>query len=406
MQDLKPSSPSPVTIPASAHKMKRKMGLGQALLLPNNHTARDSEAQRRSSINIDQQQTQIFETPDSRQSSQIKQYTPQEVQENSVRIQQQQNMPIPEAHVTNNSPSIESEKDSFFDAAEEATSRAEIDKNLSDSISFDLAPPLPHPLLSSKHAEDVLQSPKPRVSFSDPLTIGFVKDLDMANSATQAATGRNQVDDLASPSLPAFESRSQKSRPASASSKPPTVLSPIKPFDPVKPAPRPPPRKRPVSQLGSTAPVPATPSPTLSPAPAKRLKSEEMQQRKAKLEAELKAKRERKAAIKKANDEEVSNRQEQQRLWAEEDAKRREEEARHKAAEEEAERRAAEEEAQRRAVEEEEARQAEEAFMAEMAALERENEMEDEDLESEIEKGERQRMEWEELMRARGLSEE
>jgi hypothetical protein len=32
--------------------------------------------------------------------------------------------------------------------------------------------------------------------------------------------------------------------------------------------------------------------------------------------------------------------------------------------------------------------------------------MEDEDLESEIEKGERQRMEWEELMRARGLSEE
>jgi hypothetical protein len=43
--------------------------------------------------------------------------------------------------------------------------------------------------------------------------------------------------------------------------------------------------------------------------------------------------------------------------------------------------------------------------MAEMEALERENEMEDEDLESEIEKGERQRTEWEELMRARGCSE-
>jgi hypothetical protein len=374
------------------------MGLGQALLLPDNQPARDPEARRNSSNNHRQQQAQIVQTSESRLSSQIQQSTPQKVQEDAVQTRPRHDMNIAEAYVTNNSPSVESEKDSLFDTASEGTSRVESNKKTNNNnVNLDLAPPLNHPLLSSKHADNVFHTPKPRVSFSDPLTIGSAKDLDMASSATRGAIDRHQVDDLVSPSLPAFESQSQKSRSALTTSKPPTLHPPMKPSDPALPAPRPPPHKRPVSQLDSTAPAPATPSPTLSPAPAKRLKSEEMQQRKAQLEAELKAKRERKAAVKKANDEEALNRQKQQQLWAEEDAKRREEEARRKAAEEEA---------QRRAAEEEEARQAEEVFMAEMAALERENEMEDEDLESEIEKGERQRMEWEDLMRARGFSEE
>jgi len=370
------------------------MGLGQALLLPDNQPTRDPEAQRKSSNNFRQQQAQIVQTSESQLSSLIQKSTPQKAQEDAVQTRPRHDMNIAEAYFMNNSPSVESEKDSLFDTASEGTSRVESDRKTNNNVNLDLAPPLNHPLLSSKHADNVLHTPKPRVSFSDPLTIGSAKDLDMTSSATRDAIDRHQLDDLASPSLPAFESQDQKSRSALTTSKSRTIQPPTKPSDPVLPAPRPLPRKRPVSQLDSTAPAPATPSPTLSPAPAKRLRSEEMQQRKAQLEAELKAKRERKAAIKKANDEEALNRQKQQQLWAEEDAKRREEEARRKAAEEEA---------QRRAVEEEEARQAEEVFMAEMAALERENEMEDEDLESEIEKGERQRMEWEDLMRARGF---
>ena len=320
--------------------------------------------------------------------------------------QQQQKRDTPEHRDMNMSPSVESEKDSLFGSVKEGDSRAENDKNASDSARFDLAPPMTHPLLSSKHADSLFQTPKPRVSFSDPLTIGSAKDLDVTSSMTHGAASKHQANDLASPSSPAFDPRTSTNKPSLASSRSPSAQPPTKPSDPLQPAVRPVPRKRPVSQLGSTSPVPTNPSTPTSPSSAKRLKSEEMQQRKAHLEAELKAKRERKAAVKKANDEEALNRQEQQRLWAEEDAKRREEDARRKAVEEEAKRREAEEEARRREAEEEEARKAEEAFLAEMEALERENEMEDEDLEGEIEKGERQRMEWEELMRARGYSED
>lgn len=309
--------------------------------------------------------------------------------------QHQENTDIPEHHDVNISP--ESEKDSLYWSANDTLSRAEDERNTNNNnINFDLAPPLMHPLLSSKHADTLFQTPKPRVSFSDPLTIGSAANLGVTSSSNHSAANKHQTDDLASPPLPAFDPRAPTNRPALASSKSPTAQPPTKPSNPVKPAVHPVSRKRPVSQLDPSALVPANSCPTTSPSTAKRLKSEEMQQRKARLEAELKAKRERKAAIKKSNDEEALNRQKQQQLWAEEDAKRREEEAR---------RREAEEEAKRRAAEEEEARKAEEAFMAEMEALERENEMEDVDLESEIEKGERQRVEWKELMRARGCSE-
>jgi hypothetical protein len=436
-----------------AHEKKKKMGLGQALLLPDNQPARDSTSNRNSSTNDHQRPPHIVGTSDPRQASQRQQPVVPEVKptalqrmtaltnEKKVQVrgddmrnvneqqrqqtsatkkgtpgqsifqksdqdvasrrdsvqlannQQQQNTDMPEPHNAHISPSAESEKDSVYEFAHETISRAENEQITSDSASFDLAPPLTHPLLSSKHADNLFQTPKPRVSFSDPLTIGSAQDLSTSGSITNGAASKHQVDDLASTSLPSFDPRTPTNRPALASSKSPTAQPPTKPSDPVKPAIHPVPRKRPVSQSDPTAPVPTNASTTTSPSTAKRLKSEEMQQRKARLEAELKAKRERKAAIKKANDEEELNRQQQQRLWAEEDARRREEEAR---------RREAEEEAKRRAAEKEEARKAEEAFMAEMEALERENEMEDEDLESEIEKGARQRLEWEELMRARG----
>jgi hypothetical protein len=432
-----------------SHEKKKKMGLGQALLLPDNQPAIDSTPKR---TNDHQHRPQIVGTSNPRQAQQaqqpnLRQDQPTALQRmtaltnekkaqargdtmrnvneqqhqqtsaanksplgqsifqksnqdildrrDSVQLandQQQQDTDMPEPHSVHVSPSVESEKDSVYEFAHETMPKAENERN-TDSASFDLAPPLTHPLLSSKHAENLFQTPKPRVSFSDPLTIGPAQGLSASDSIANGAASKHQVDDLASPSLPAFDPRTQTSKPPLASSKSPTAQPPTKPSDPVKPAVHPVPRKRPASQTDPTTPVPANPSSTTSPSTAKRLKSEEMQQRKARLEAELKAKRERKAAIKKANDEEELNRQQQQRLWAEEDARRREEEAR---------RREAEEEAKRRAAEEDEARKAEEAFLAEMEALERENEMEDEDLESEIEKGARQRMEWEELMRARG----
>ena len=426
------------------------MGLGQALVIPETQSTRNSASQSKNSTNVPQQQPQIVGTPNSQRLSQTQQPTPQETQDDAVFItptplnekkaqvrndvmrdmdgqqhqqapamskgptqtmrqearrgidggrasvesandEQQQNIETREAYCANMSPSAESEKDSLFESTDEATLRAENYKT--NNVAFDHAPPLAHPLLSSKHADNVFQTPKPRVSFSDPLTIGSAKDLGTSDGTIHGASSKLEVDDLASPSLPVFESRSPRSRPALSSSNSPTAKSPTKASDHVKPAVQPPPRKRPVSQLEPAAAVPTTPSITEPPSTAKRFRSEEMQQRKAQLEADLKAKRERKAAIKKANDEEASNRQKQQRLWAEEDARRRAEEEKRR------------EEARRREMEEEEARKAEEAFLAEMAALERENQMEDEDLESEIEKGERQRREWEDLMRARGCSE-
>lgn len=429
------------------------MGLGQALHLPDNQPASDPTYQHTSPIHGHQDESHIVGTLDRKPSSQTQQPSLQGVQGSAVQRlaaltnekksqvrgdamcnmseqqqqqtlatrkghlvqqnvkqdivsrrdsvqlannQQQQNADLLQSHHVSTLPNVESEKDSLFESANQSTARAENEENASNNVNFDLAPPLMHPLLSSKHADNLFQTPKPRVSFSTPLTIGSAKDLSTSGSITHDAASKHSVDDLASPSLPGFGPRTPMERPALTPSKSPTAQPPTKPSDPVKPTVHPVSRKRPVSQLDATAPLPANPPTATSPSRAKRLKSEEMQQRKARLEAELKAKRERKAAIKKANDEEALNRQKQQRLWAEEDAKRREEEAR---------RRAAEEEAKRKAEGEEEARKAEEAFMAEMEALERENEMEDEDLESEIEKGERQRMEWEELMRARGCGE-
>lgn len=429
------------------HGKKKKLGLGQALFLPDNQPMKDSTSQRPSFFNDHQYQSHIAGTSDIRQTLQTQQPNLEEANDNaaqgmttfmnekqaqprsfamhntneqqhqqgpatrkdplrqsilqkatqdvvncrdSVQLtnsQQQQNENMSEYHDVRRSLSAESEKDSLFGSVEEGHSRAEDNKNNNNNFNFDFAPPLTHPLLSSTHADQLFQTSNRRVSFSDPLTIASAKDLDVPGSMTHNTTSKHQLDGMASPSLPAFEPRTPTNRLAPASTRSPTAQPPAKPSAPVQPAVLPVPRKRPVSQLDSTDPVLTNTSTPASPSVAKRLKIEEMQQRKARLEEELKAKRERKAAIKKANDEEALERQTQQRLWAEEDAKRREEDAK------------------RRAAEEEEARKAEEAFLAEMEALERENEMEDEDLESEIEKGERQRVEWEELMRERGYSE-
>ncbi|GAB7333908.1 hypothetical protein MBLNU13_g06021t3 [Cladosporium sp. NU13] len=444
MVSPKEISDSPSSSPPPAHEQKKKMGLGQALLLPDSQPARDSTSKHTSPVNDHQHQPHTVGTTVRRPTSQtqlpsirgiqdtalqrmtalanekkaqvrsdaVRNMSEQQrqqasaarnghlVQQNgkqdiigrrdSVQLnntQQQQKADMLQNDDVNMSLSVEREKDSLFESAREITIIAGNEKNASTNFNFDLAPPLTHPLLSSKHADNLFPTPKPQVSFTEPLIFSSAKDLSTSGSMAYDAASKHQIDDLATPSLPAFGSRSPTDRPAVTLSKSPTAQPQTKPSHPVKPTVHPVPRKRPVPQLDLTAPVPADPFTETSPSSAKRLKSEEMQQRKARLEAELKAKRERKAAIKKANDEEELNRQKQQRLWAEEDAKRREEEAR------------------RREAEEEEARKAEEVFMAEMEALERENELEDEDLESEIEKGERQRMEWEELMKARGCSE-
>jgi colicin import membrane protein len=89
---------------------------------------------------------------------------------------------------------------------------------------------------------------------------------------------------------------------------------------------------------------------------------EELAQKKALLQAEVQAKRDRRVAEQKKLEDGKRQHEAQQKLWAEREAKRREEEQKIKDAEEE------------------EERMAEEAMAAEMEALERENEAEDEEM--------------------------
>lgn len=501
-------SPSPPPAP----EVKKKMGLGQALILPGSQPARDSGSQRSSSGDHQQQQHHVNGTPDAMPLSWTPPPTSQEVRETATCLmaaltdeektrlrneamrsmneqqrqqatamnkdpllqhmmqkvrqdimsrgisagQHQQNTQFANVNGTNMSSSVESEKDRLFGSPDKTKVKVEFDdEKPSDSANFDLAPPLEHPIFSSKHVDttSVFQTPKNRVTFSDPLTIGSAKELGSTMHAGK------QVDDLAPPPSPLFEPQTSASKSSQASStsptpqpanpiksalhlppckrpisqlnptnavpsSPPPAKRPISQLNPTNAAPAsastsasPTPAKRPISQLNPTNAVPASaststsPTPakrpisqldpadsapastsaSMSPSPAKRLRNDEMLQRKARLEAEIRAKREHKAAIKKANEEQAAHRQRQEQLWVEEDAKRRAEEE--------------EEERRRIAEEEEEARKADEAFAAEMEALERENDMEGDDVDREIEEGERQRAKWEERMRARGFSE-
>jgi hypothetical protein len=352
-------SPSPVPPPAPALGMKRSMGLGQALLLPGSQRARESPQFQRAGSNNDSERDSLFGSAD-------------------------------EAMPKTGSDKKANDKTSNNNADLEHTPsmmRSSLFTKCDDAAS-------PFKAASPSKVASPSQAASPRVTFSEPLVTGSTKDPEGTGNSFADDDSGFQFDDVAAPLLPAFESHTPATMPAMGTINSTTVHPPTKTLDLIK---RDaierqrhlPPHKRPASHLDSNTPTRSSLSATASPSPypAKRLRNEEIQQRKARLEAELKAKRERKAAIQKKALDEENNRREQQRLWAEEDAKRR--------AEEEEQRRAAEEE--------EEARKADELLIAEMEALERENEMEDEEFERAVEESEKQRMEWEELVRAREM---
>jgi hypothetical protein len=289
----------------------------------------------------------------------------------------------------------ESDRDSLFGSADEAFSKPDSDRKASDKTTnnnadFEHTPTVKRSSLVSKRddAASPFQTAEHHVTFSNPLITSPAKDLQGIDNSFADTDNGFQFDDAPAPSLPAFESQTPTDRATAGTNASPTAQPPINPLDPTKPSLHPPLSKRPASHLDSDTPTRARLSKTASPSPspAKRVRSEEIQQRKARLEAELKAKRERKAAIQKKALDEENYRREQQWLWAEADAKR-----------------LAEEEEQRRAAEEEEARRADELLIAEMEALERENEMEDEEFERAVKESEKQRMEWEEVVRAREM---
>jgi hypothetical protein len=334
-------TPSPELPPASALGTKRSMGLGQVLRLPGSQRARDSLGFQRAGSNN------------------------------------------------------ESDRDSLFESADEAMPKTDSDKKANDKTAnndgdFEHIPTTKRssPVPKRDDAASPLQTAGHHVSFSNPLITGPTKDLQGTDSSFADLDNGFQFDDVATPSSSAFESQTPTDRATVGTSASPTVQPPNQRHDSTKSSLYPPPHKRPASHFDSGTPTRASLSKTASPSlsPAKRVRSEEIQQRKARLEAELKAKRERKAAIQKKALDEENNRREQQRLWAEADAKR-----------------LAEEEEQRRAAEEEEARRADELLIAEMEALERENEMEDEEFERAVKESEKQRMEWEEVVRAREM---
>lgn len=194
----------------------------------------------------------------------------------------------------------------------------------------------------------------------------------------------HKVDDLASPFLANSPPRTVKSKPIPMPL--PPVESPLKRTQAASPASQKPPTKRTIADanLGSflkhsekPSTVSQTPptkrtisgavadgssSPSSSTPPAKRPRLEELAQKKARLQAEVQAKRDRRVAEQKKLEEGKRQHEAQQRLCAEREAKRLEEEQKLKAEEEEEERRE------------------EEALAAEMEALERENEAEDEEM--------------------------
>jgi hypothetical protein len=239
------------------------------------------------------------------------------------------------------------------------------------------------------------QMKKARVSFADPLEM-----LNSSGQPMQKPSEEHKFDDLAAPSLPNMAPRTVKSRPiprplpsmgspitqlgasspASQKSLNKRTISDVNEGSPMRqskappstpPLPsatpaaaQPPSPARIMTNAGSASPTSPASSPTSPPAPtsAKRPRLEELAQKKARLQAEVQAKRDRRVAEQKKLEDGKRQHEAQQKLWAEREAKRREEEQKIKDAEEE------------------EERMAEEAMAAEMEALERENEAEDEEM--------------------------
>lgn len=264
------------------------------------------------------------------------------------------------------------EKRSILDTTRLPSSESATTRKSNHYAPFENASPTP-PRLNHNDRPHSSQHSRPRVSFSDPLTVDAAGNRGAAGNLVASSLDEYYVDDLVLPSLPAITSQHATTRPEPRTSR----RSPCIPPKHVEP----PSNKRPASQSNMSASADIFAS---VPPSAKRPRSEEMREKKLRLERALQEKRERKAAMQKKLDDEIMERERQQKLWAEEDAKKREDEER------------------RRAEREEEARQAEEAaFEAEMDALERENEMEDQDLVRMAEQGEVESRKWKEALRAR-----
>jgi hypothetical protein len=186
--------------------------------------------------------------------------------------------------------------------------------------------------------------PRPLPSMGSPIT-----QLGASSPASQKSLNKRTISDVNEGS-PMRQSKAPPSTPPLLSATPAAAQSP-------SPA-------RIMTNAGSASPTSPASSPTSPPAPtsAKRPRLEELAQKKALLQAEVQAKRDRRVAEQKKLEDGKRQHEAQQKLWAEREAKRREEEQKIKDAEEE------------------EERMAEEAMAAEMEALERENEAEDEEM--------------------------
>ena len=224
-----------------------------------------------------------------------------------------------------------------------------------------------------------------RVSFADPLeglTSSWKLGPAAGGSNITKPSDEHKVDDLASPFLSNRPLRTMRSKPIPMPL--PPLKSPLKQSEAANLASQRPPTKRTTTDAsaGSSRKQPekiGAVSQTIPPkrsiteaiadgssspsssTPAKRPRLEEMTQKKARLQAEIQAKRDRRAAEEKKLEEGKRQHEAQQRLLLEREAIRREEEEKIKAAEEEE-------------------RREEEALAAEMEALERENEAEDEEM--------------------------
>lgn len=222
-----------------------------------------------------------------------------------------------------------------------------------------------------------------------PMTSHVPSRRRMATSGTENPP-RPVVSETASPSArSAPPTKSVAPPPASfAKAKPPQVLanpartSSSKPSVPARPA---------SQEASTTAPPakrPATGSPGSSPAPAsKRKRNEDFEAKKAALVAQAAERKARKEKMEK----EKRDREIVQKKWEQE------QEAKRLAAEKEAKRQAEEDEARRQEREEQEAA----AVEAELAALAQEGEDEDEELAAMEAQAERERLEFEAMMRER-----
>lgn len=222
-----------------------------------------------------------------------------------------------------------------------------------------------------------------RVSFSDPLETFATpgKPASPASRIRAPPNNESKVDDLAAPSLPNLPPRTVKSKPIPVPL--PSVESPLKQLSTANPAsPKPStkrnitdanvsilskqpeqpsalsrtlPTKRTISEATANDPTTPTSSAPTSPSLSlsKRPRLEELTQKKARLQAELQAKRDRRVAEQKKLEDGKRQHEVQQRLLAEREARLRAEE---------------------------EERREEEALAAEMEALERENLAEDEEM--------------------------